>query len=353
MDHEPLSGSGATQPHRARYPLQTDTATSNATPHKAAQHGDAADTAALAEEEEAQHMQDKLGSVSRGRTPHEHEEVPDFETARMSVAGAASAPARPALRQQQRQQLLQLASDSGQQELVAHSGSELQQGHEGLDQGAEAMEAEGPGVAPAGQEPAKGSTGQPPAAAAAVKAEDTGMNLGDAPEHAPQQQQQRQQQPSPASRLRQQLDLRDSGAASGDSGAGRGPQQQQQVKQQLGATDLHAAMFSAAAAAAAAAAQTAGPSAAAAAHGPTAVSPYVQGLSAAAAAANAGLNLADSPQVRAAVEQEEPHPGAQLPEAAAAALAATPATGGRTGAAAEHRVSCRCSCIVLLFAHKA
>jgi hypothetical protein len=174
----------------------------------------------------------------------------------------------------------------------------------------------------------------------------------------PQAQEEQQQQLQSASKLRQQLDLRDA-AANQDAGAaaiGTGADKaswSQQVQQPLAQSDLQAALFSAAAAAAQGAGVSA--AAAAAAHGSTAVSPYIQGTSAAAAVAAAagGLNLADSPQVRPAVEQEEPHPGAQLPEAAAAALAGTPATiGHHISAVGEHRVSCcgcGCVCSVAMF----
>jgi hypothetical protein len=335
IDHEPLYDMGDTQ-HRRWRPAQADTATSDA-----AAQGDA-----ITEEAVSQQMRDKSASVSRGRTP-QHDGSPESEPAAGAAANGAAG-----LQQQQRQQL-HLGSNSGEQALQLQSGGE-QQGQESEDQGAGPMDAEWCEAAAADEQVAEAPAAAPERAAV-NKAEDTGMDLGDSDmlqpgakqQHAQPQAQEEQQQPQSASKLRQQLDLRDA-AANQDAGAaaiGTGtdkasrPQQQQEVGKPPAQSDLQAAQFSAAAAAA----QGAGVSAAAAAaHGSIAVSPYIQGISAAAAAAAAagGLNLADSPQVRPAVEQEEPHPGAQLPEAAAAALAGTPATTGhRLSAVGEHRVS--------------
>jgi hypothetical protein len=127
-----------------------------------------------------------------------------------------------------------------------------------------------------------------------------------------------------------ELDLGDVGAQPDAAAQAARPllQQQQAGKDKpVTPADLQAALFSAAAAAGQGMASSAAAAAAPVAHRSTAVSPYVPGMSA-AAALTGGLNLADSPQLGAAVSQEEPHPGAQLPEAAAAALAATPAAGG-------------------------
>jgi len=186
-----------------------------------------------------------------------------------------------------------------------------------------------------------------PSGTSCVKAEDKGMQLGDVADGAEERQQaqprkpQEQQQGQP-NKPRQQpieLDLGDPAAqpdtadAHTDADAGVNSAQQQQQQAAVGGkikvptpADLQAALLSAAAAAATT-------------HGSTAVSPYVQGASAAAAAlANAGLNLADSPHAGGAVEQDTPHPGALVPEAAAAAMAAAPPSRLQVQSGNDHRV---------------
>jgi hypothetical protein len=223
------------------------------------------------------------------------------------------------------------------------------------------MDAEGPAVAARSSDPAAAAT----ADAVAIKTEDKdgGMDVqakaedesNDVPAELDAEQQ-------PASKLRQQavgMDLGDPSAQQLDTNAGdkdlqQSEQQQQQLKKILTgrdtskpmtAADVQVALFTAAAAGAAAgAAATAPQGAPGASSGPTAVSPYVQGSSAAAAAAaamaNAGLNLADSPHVRGAVEQDTPHPGALMPDAAAAAVTSTDVAGHSAGAEHEVRAVC-------------
>lgn len=334
-DHEPRrtaaaavtgSGSGA----GAKQLAQADTATSNVCLHDAA----ATQADAAAGEAVSESPRDKSASVSRGRSPQQ-EPSPPAQPARASQ-GPLAPPS-----QQQQAALLQVQQDGG----------ESQQQHTQGGQQVEPMQTDEPpatdmhtGVSPRGSspvaaEPAKLSK------ASRVKAEDKGMHLGDVADGTAERQQaqprkpQEQQQSIKPRQQPIELNLGDPAAqpdtadAHTDADAGVNSTQQQQQKA-VGdgkvkvptAAELQAALLSAAAAGATT-------------HGSTAVSPYVQGASAAAAAlANAGLNLADSPHAGGAVEQDTPHPGALVPEAAAAAMAAAPPSRLQVQSGNDHRV---------------
>lgn len=343
-EHEPRSASGATQP-LSRHPAHTDTATSNTTSHHAAAAAEAVMAGMAAEEAVSRHRQGMSGSLSRERTP-QHEDVAAGAEAAEAVAGDASVALSP-IEQRHRQEPSDMPPSNG-QEQQGRAGSE-QPEQAGDEQGTGAMQVEGP-VVGEGEALAADTTGSGGAAflaaqAVPVKTEAHRTQLSGAgnvlgslnivvqQQPSKAQEKQQQQQQSPGSKSRQQLmelDLGDVGAQPDAAAQAARPllQQQQAGKDKpVTPADLQAALFSAAAAAGQGMASSA--AAAPVVHRSTAVSPYVPGMSAAAAAAlTGGLNLADSPQLGAAVSQEEPHPGAQLPEAAAAALAATLAAGG-------------------------